>query len=267
MVSSTGADARGSPHAPAPACRTWRSGRPSACRGRSAAAPSAAIAVRRAATCSASRRRAAAAHSRRGRARSRARRRSAGARIASSAVGFGIDGDDARRARPRRSSAAARRGVVTQSHSRPNGRPPAGGRRRGAAGARAPARPCAGGAARPSRPRRVACCGTPARRSQVGEPRPVRLAPASSIDRQRQRRIVAQRHQLARDARLRRRARSASSRRLDGFIAGAAASTLSRSPNSLMSCAAFFGPMPGHARHVVDRIADQRLHLDHLVRA
>ena len=35
------------------------------------------------------------------------------------------------------------------------------------------------------------------------------------------------------------------SRRLEGFIAGAAASTVSRSPNSLMSWAAPFGPMPG----------------------
>ena len=35
------------------------------------------------------------------------------------------------------------------------------------------------------------------------------------------------------------------SRRLDGFIAGAAASTVSRSPNSSISCAALFGPMPG----------------------
>ena len=35
------------------------------------------------------------------------------------------------------------------------------------------------------------------------------------------------------------------SRRFDGFIAGAAASTVSRSPNSLISCAAPFGPIPG----------------------
>ena len=35
------------------------------------------------------------------------------------------------------------------------------------------------------------------------------------------------------------------SRRFEGFIAGAAASAVSRSPNSLMSCAAPFGPMPG----------------------
>ena len=35
------------------------------------------------------------------------------------------------------------------------------------------------------------------------------------------------------------------SRRFDGFIAGAAASTPSRSPNSFSSCAAVFGPIPG----------------------
>ncbi len=35
------------------------------------------------------------------------------------------------------------------------------------------------------------------------------------------------------------------SRRFDGFMAGAAASTVSRSPNSARSCAAVFGPMPG----------------------
>ena len=56
------------------------------------------------------------------------------------------------------------------------------------------------------------------------------------------------------------------SRRLDGFIAGAAASTLSRSPNSLMSCAAPFGPMPGTPGTLSIGVADQRLHVDHLVR-
>ncbi len=35
------------------------------------------------------------------------------------------------------------------------------------------------------------------------------------------------------------------SRRFEGFIAGAALSTDSRSPYSWISCAAFFGPMPG----------------------
>ena len=35
------------------------------------------------------------------------------------------------------------------------------------------------------------------------------------------------------------------SRRFDGFIDGAAASTASTSPNSLISCAAPLGPIPG----------------------
>ena len=49
-------------------------------------------------------------------------------------------------------------------------------------------------------------------------------------------------------------------------LAGARQSSVSRSPYSSRSCAAVFGPMPGHARHVVGGIADQRLQLDHLLR-
>ena len=55
-------------------------------------------------------------------------------------------------------------------------------------------------------------------------------------------------------------------RRLSCLISPARASSVSRSPYSPMSCAAVLTPMPGHARHVVGGVADQRLHLDHLVR-
>ena len=93
----------------------------------------------------------------------------------------------------------------------------------------------------------------------VGSRRPQRCPAAAA----------AARPRAAAPARARCRAFSACSismsRRLDGFIAGAAASTVSRSPNSLISCGGALRADAGHARHVVGRVADQRLHLDHLL--
>ena len=57
------------------------------------------------------------------------------------------------------------------------------------------------------------------------------------------------------------------SRRFGCLISPARASSVSRSPYSLISSAAGLDADARHARHVVDAVAGQRLHVDHLVRA
>ena len=54
-------------------------------------------------------------------------------------------------------------------------------------------------------------------------------------------------------------------RRFSCLISPARRSSVSRSPNSPISCAAVFTPMPGTPGTLSVEVADQRLHLDHLV--
>ena len=252
------------------ACRTWRSGRFSAPTGRSTAAPSASIAaverhllgqhlVPQRHVAGAARRggqrepdQLRAHRVQRRRSRYRARRTPAAVRLGDPGA-QGLDGGDALvRAETVGVGGRASAGVGWPPRQRHLGR------RRPAAPARGRARPRPAPAAR-------SCCGSPARAARrpasAGPARAATSASSGSGSGASSRSVTSSREMRALSA-----CSISMSRRFDGFIAGAAASTVSRSPNSLISCAAPFGPMPGTPGTLSTRIADQRLHVDHLVR-